>query len=281
MLALIGFLLNCNIFASAYGGYISANAPETVNIGRSFNVTLTLDSSKPVKSVWIKFKFDSEYISFSKVSSPIKADTYHNTNDGEAEVICLFKDAVTQSDIVSMTFTAKTGNESSTQTIFIEIVDAVANDLEKADLSGDESVEVYIERKTSLSQNESTQKKSSYVSHSSTASKKAVTSSKNEIQSHKDNISSVKKYDTTHNIETTSSVTEENELNYEIHSQITSEKLNYSDSKVKYILSGAGGTICVIGVLFGVYKLGETKSRSTYMKQNKTDTKEYTDSDNT
>ena len=47
--------------------------------------------------------------------------------------------------------------------------------------------------------------------------------------------------------------------------------------KIKYLLSGAGITIAVIGILFGVFKLGEAKSRSTYIVQNKTNDKDEED----
>ncbi|MBQ1517120.1 MAG: hypothetical protein IIZ46_02835 [Clostridia bacterium] len=262
----------CTINVSAAGGHISANTPETVNIGRSFTVALHLENDKPVKSVWIRFKFDSEYISFSKVDSPLKCDLYKNKNTGEAEVICLFKETVEQGDIINMTFTAKTGNDSSIQTIEIELVDAVTNDLEKADLSVDNSVEIYIERKSSLSQSDPVSRKSSVVSEKSTSSKKFETSSKKIIVSSQDK----KESDNIHIIEELSD--SDIESKYYTSSRSMSEALNYSDSRIKYILSGAGIAIAVIGILFGMYKLGETKSRSTYSELKNTNEKETEDS---
>ena len=269
----ISIMLSYCLTAYANAGHISANAPETVNIGRSFNIVLSLESTEPVKSVWVKFKYDSEYISFSKVSSPVKADLYHNEDSGEAQVICLFKDAVKQSDIINITFTARTGNDPSTQIIGIELIDAVTNDLEKADISVDDSAEIYIERKSSLSQSDHVSRKNTAVSEKSTSSKKlnAFSNSNDSTRSNQNS----RKYDTAHSIQAASDIDGESE--YYTSSRITSERLYYSDNKIKYLLSGAGITIAVIGILFGVFKLGEAKSRSTYIVQNKTNDKDEED----
>ena len=291
MLILITYGIQYWISASAEeGGSIEVLCPESINIGASFDVRLCSKSDSSVKAIMMNIDY-SDCLSYKNVTEiqRCEIDTYNENN--HLCIIILFDEKMTDGDICSLTFTAKTGMETGIQNIKFEITEAVDSKLNDISVNISKSADI-----------RTIKKGDTYSSTSNTASIKNVSENKNSVSRSKSSSLSFSSAGSSRKTKTSSSIrsgtvsrltsskknskiTEKRKTTPESGDLIywgeenvvlgkdTNEKsshyfydeefdnLNMQNDKNKYFFAGVGITLASVGLLFASYRLGQLSRR--------------------
>ena len=264
------------IAVSAAQAEITVQVPESVNIGRSFDIIFTADSNTNIKAIRIEIGYNSNYISFKSIDKIQSGEINYNSKDNAVDMILLFDSTMKKGDIFALQLTAKTGNSSSVQNLSFKVVEAVDKDINDADVNISGSANIEIIKKSDQSE------ESSNIRTYSTVKSSQSSKSSNTISSSSGRVSKSDSSRTDSHVAQDSNVSENFEQDVEqinlnedfndyesssasmVHSGNNGETigmLNRRESNSKYVLAGAGGTLSVIGILFAVFRLGQLSKR--------------------
>lgn len=172
-----------NIFTAASAAEIpklTAVCPESVNVGRSFEVMISSNESTSVHAVQMNIFYDSERISFKNVSNIQTGEIEFFDNDGVLGLIFLHRNTISKGELLKLDFTAKTGFSSAESELRFEIAEAVDENRSNTELDITETVSINIIRKGEESASSSSRTGTSRSTSSKLSSSSAI-SSENEI----------------------------------------------------------------------------------------------------
>ena len=268
IIAIIAILYS-SISAYAAQPELIADAPADVAVGRSFDVNFSSDFNKlqDISAIEIKLYFDKNNLSVKGTSTNNGEIKFYDSG-GCVTVIALFENGITEnSPIFTVTFTAKSGQDNSSQHITAEFIQAVNSSLNDVDFSITEKLNINITR-TSSSQSEknTTQNSKSGPTSRSANSKSSGTSSnssrKNSSGSITDSTEKNSDYENT-----TSSFEDDLERNY--GSLPSVGNLNGDSNSVKYMIIGGVLSFCIISVILIAYRIGKISAENKINEEKK------------
>ena len=242
--------------AYSYDYTFSAQMPEDVNSGRSFDISVTYNGDKPLSGIWFDVQYDNEYFSFRQFTSNDCISDYTDS-DGKLSLICLFNKPAYSGETMYFTFTSKTGVPSGEKIFQFYCTQAVSSDLENIDTAITPSLSINVTRKsdssvtktetsrrTSTNTSVKTKASSSKTNEASSKTTKSKTSSEfsSAIDKHEENSSYIS--ETQYGTDVSSSVNQ-------------TVRLYKQESKSELVIAGAVGMLAVIGIIVGLYKIGK------------------------
>lgn len=248
----------CVFDVFAESASIVVEAEESVNVGRSFDVNFNLDGNIEIYAFMFEIEYNQDYISFRDaiISEQNGGEVEFYTEGGVTTVICLFSDSIQSGNFLTLQFTAKTGNNPSSQTISFKCNQAVDADINDASVNMTENINIEIVKASSNSSTSSSIKSGSTNKTTSSNSKSSATS-KNESSS-KDKNSSINASNRIYADTEESYIfveSEEGVLNS--NSELGINYLDKSDSNIKYVMAGAGLTASLFLFLYIAYRMGQ------------------------
>ena len=274
----LALLIVCTpLCAAAETVTVLCRSEESVGIGRSIDVILSVESDAKLKAIQFVVKYDNDSLSFSSVSSEKSGEFENSDQNGEAMIIALFDEPVGKGDILTVKFTAKTGRSSSSQVLCFEPVQAVDGDANDLPLSMTDEVSFSVVKKSEASsdsihsESNETASVNNSVSENKTSVSKAAkgSSEKSQSQNVKDTLSKDKsKTESSHNSQ------EEGQTNPSESDSGAASITQYgerrqfgvitdSDNAASYIFLGVGISVCAAVMLFAVYRIGQLSIRKT------------------
>lgn len=265
-------MIQLSIFhAYADSPEITIDYPESVGIGRSFDVNLNLNNSIDITALMLEVDYNEDFLSLKDVLSNTGDEVDFFVENGIANVIYLSPDSIEAGNFLTLQFTAKTGNDSSIQEISFTCLQAVDSNINDVDLSLSESINVEIIKANNSQNNETT--KRSVQSDKSNSSKSKSVSSKT-TSSKKSN--SVTENNERLYPETQSSCENPESMflssDYEVTSGI--ELVNDSDLKIKYVLAGVGLASGFFIMIFVAFRFGQASMEKNSVDDNKKNLKQ-------
>lgn len=257
VLILISFIILLLSFpAYSYDYTFSAEIPEDVNSGRSFDIAVTYKGDKPLSGVWFEIQYDTDYFSFKKFTADDCISDYNDTN-GKLSLICLFNKPAYSGEVIYFTFTSKTGVPSAEKTFHLNCTQAVNSDLENTDTSITPSLQISVIRKS-----DSTDTKNDASRRTSTD---ATVKSRSSSSKAKETSSKAAKSESVSEFSSSSGKNEENlsDTSEKEYSEVPSStvtqtvRLYEQESKSELVIAGAVGMLAVIGIVVGLYKIGK------------------------
>lgn len=239
---------------------LSVSCSDSVNIGRSFDITFSMNHNTDVRAIQFNAFYDSRYLSFKGVSAVQSGDVDYYDKDGKVGIIFLKSSVIEKGEVIKLSFTAKTGNSSSKQKISFEFLEAVDNNLNNASVGITDSITINIIKSSDSSQSNGGSTKSNNSSSSKSTSSKSSTSSK-AIAS---NSVSEKNY-SGENRSFYENEEEYDNPNYDEEVADWSgfhriDELSESGDSIRYVMLGAGGMLAVVMVGIICYRLGKGRS---------------------
>lgn len=243
------------VSAAAEAENFSAVMPDSVGVGRSFDIVIQYGGSEPLSAVQFNIDYDMDYFSFKKAEGAGNSETTFKDENGTLAIICLYNDFAEKGDVLTLTFTAKTGNSSADKSFYFECVQAVSGKLTNIDCQMTPEKEISVVRKSDSS---------AQTSRSTGTTGNNTASAKNKASSVSTDTSSITAQFSTSFAENEENIADEfddEEFRYESsHLSENNERLYGSESKAKLVLAGAGGAIAVMGIIFSLYKYGKMSS---------------------
>lgn len=240
-----------SILASASECDIKISSPDSVNVGRSFVINFSLPNQQAVNISALKIvaKYSGENLNFRSAECAQGEVDYHNEN-GEVTLICLFTDGIRSGDnFLSLSFTAKTGQDGSKQKLSFQCPEAVDNNLNSMSASITGSINIEITRSNSEKGS------SSWVSGSKGNSSKS--SEKSSAKSSSSPKASSKISGGWYESSTTGVDADMEEPTENIAESLPSIGYLSSDNgKNGYLFAGAGIGLSVAVFIFIAYKIG-------------------------
>ncbi len=167
------------IVAYAAQNGIVADSPESVGIGRSFDVSFSAVGAGSVEALSLTVYYDEGAFNF-KTASCSDGEVSYSEKGGKLKLICLFNNGLeSKSDFLKLSFTAKTGQDSSTQKISFVCNEAVDSNLNYTDIGISEYVSIDIVKGSSTNTASSSGRKTGAGGSSSKAKKNNSSSGKN------------------------------------------------------------------------------------------------------
>lgn len=242
------------VYASEYD--IKITSPDSVNVGKSFTAYLSLptDQASNVSALKIIIEYSNDNLNFKGADCPQGETDYYDEN-GKVTVICLFTDGIPDGEsFLSLSFTARTGQNGSRQKIHFQCTEAVDNSLKSLSVDIKDSLDIEITKSTSdknLSEKVNSSKygdtnrggKTSSKNNSSKKSGSGASGVKNSRIKDKSNSESEKEYEPDNS--------DLPSIGY----------LSNEDGKSGYLLAGIGIGFSVVAVIFISYKIGRTDSK--------------------
>lgn len=246
--------LNCEIVAFVAQSGITADCPESVGIGRSFDISLSAVGAGSVEALSLTVYYDEGALNF-KTASCSEGKVSYSEKSGRVKLICLFNSGLeSKSDFLKLSFTAKTGQDSSTQKISFVCDEAVDSNLNYTDIGISEYVSIDIVKASSANTASSSGRKTSSGSSSSKA-KNSISSGK------KDRSNTVKNKDDSD---------DEKAEDYHSDGIVTQDADDtlpsigfMTDSNPKYgtVIAGIGIGIALSVIVFIAYRLGKAEGK--------------------
>ena len=151
---------------------LSAVCPGSVNIGRSFDVTVSMNGSADIDAIQFSVSYDRNYLSFKSASAVQSGELSTYDENGKLGVIFLKNGVIEKGDLITLSFTAKTGNSSSRQKISFEFVEAVDSGFNDKKIGMTDSVSIDIIKASDSSKSGSSKSAGSVTSKKSTSDSK-------------------------------------------------------------------------------------------------------------
>ena len=260
-----------SVCAHADGTAFEITSPESVNSGRSFDISIKYVGDEPLGGVWLETEYDDEYFSFKSFSAENCTSDYENKG-GKLSLICLFNDPDNHCREMKMTFTSKTGVPSAKKSFRFNCVQAVTSDLKDTDTTITPSFDINVIRKSdgTDTDNVSSRRKDSDTADKnnntgtgrSTESKTSSAKSKKESYGKSSGQTKSIAVSSENSKEEMPSESSKNEYSQEVSSSLNKTmRLYEKESKSELVIAGAVGALAVVGILFGLYKLGKMENR--------------------
>lgn len=238
--------------ASTYG--LSAEAPKSVNVGRSFDIQLSADNGQISNICALKIitEFSCENFSVKDIYCNGGEAEYSNEN-GKLTVICLFNNGIeNEKDFLTLSFTAKTGQNSSRQTININCTEAVDNNLNNVNIIVKNSISIDIIKSTSSNVSENAKNGSLKLSEKiSSKSTSSSNSKRNTVNSKSENKNSKSSHSSNSILESENGELQANNTNLPEVGYLSD-----NNNTTNYVIAGIGIGISVTAIIFISYKIG-------------------------
>ncbi len=253
----------------AYEHTFEVQMPDSVNSGRSFDITVKYNGVNMLGGVWLEVVYDEEYFSFKSFSAENSTSDYENSG-GKLSLICLFNEKDNNCREMKLIFTSKTGVHSAEKSFRFNCIQAVSSDLKDIDTSITPSADISMIRKSDdtdtsgdgfRSKDESDKKGNTDKNNGTKASSsktKSDTSKKTSSKKTKSEGASSDRYTGETNSDGT--VHEYGENTSSAVNQTL--RIYESESRSELVIAGAVGALAIVGILFGLYKLGNIKYKS-------------------
>lgn len=243
---------NCEIVAFAAQSGITADCPESVGIGRSFDISLSADGAGSVEALSLTVYYDEDALNF-KTASCSDGKVSYSEKSGRVKLICLFNSGLgSKSDFLKLSFTAKSGQDSSTQKISFVCDEAVDSNLNYTNIGISEYVSIDIVKASSAS---SSGRKTGAGSSSSKVKNNSISSGK------KDRSNTVKNKDDSDDEKA------EDYHGDDIFAQAADDTLPsigfMAENSPKYgtVIAGIGIGIALSVIVFIAYRLGKAEGK--------------------
>lgn len=244
----------CPMSVSAESVKISAEADESVHIGRSFDINLKSNNSD-LAAAYIIVSFDFDYLSFKSAKAGTNGEVTVKESDGTVDIICLYSSGLSDEDFLTLTFTAKTGNNSSTQKVFVTCSEAVDVNLNTLSPMNINDIEVDIIKSSSDSADKAYANTSDRTgSRSQSKNSDSKTSSNSQSNSTDEDLSI--------NSRTVRSFQEQGSISQNHNrSTLAGEGFITGGSDYGSYIIGGVGTLAVVVILAAIYTLGKNNAK--------------------
>lgn len=249
---------------SAETASISITAPESVNIGRSFNVNFVVDNaSVKISAIKLTIKYNEEYLSLKSAQCASQGEVQFYADNGTTVLICLYTKGIPTSDnFLTLTFTAKTGQSSSNQAIEFICNEAVDTDLNDASVTLTNKVSIQVIKSGDDNSGGSLTSRSA-TSSSRTSSISSKTSSQNsKTSTSKGNVYESQTELSGNIIKNEDNYYTEDEQNSGENGLPSFGDISGNNSKMHYILSGIGIGVAVVVLLLLAFRVGQISRRN-------------------
>ena len=264
---MIVFVLLGEITVFAEQSTLSASCTESVNVGRSFDVTFTMNSNTNIRAIQFNAYYDSNYISFKSVSAVQSGEVSSYDNNGKVGIAFLKSGTVDKGEVIKLSFTAKTGNGSGVRKVTFESVEAVDSNLNDVKLGMTESVAVNVVKASDSSHSSvSTKSNKSSTSQSTTSKSKSSSDSKSEVAgSRENNVLSPEEEEFYEYVEEYgdsgySGVEVSRSGNY------LRDSIPDKTGNVRYVIFGASGMLLMVMIGLIFYRLGKGRKEDMLFK---------------
>lgn len=263
----IFFVILTSFTAAAFTYNLYAEAPKNVNVGRSFDIKLSADKDQfnDICALKIIAEFNSDSFSVKDICCNGGEAEYSNEN-GKLTVICLFNNGVEdKKDFLTFSFTAKTGQNSSSQTINFSCTEAVDTNLNNVDVTVKNNVLIDINKSSSASSKTSENTKNSSFKISDKISSKSASSSKS-----KKNTGSSKSENKNSNAPHSTNSASEAENGESQADDTNLPEVGYlsdNNNTTNYVIAGIGIGVSVAAVIFISYKIGNKNKSGDKFKE--------------